>query len=368
MNATVNVLCFKSKLLKNGEHPLMLCITKDRKRKYLSIGISVKAEHWDFKVNNPKRDCPNKELILNIIQEKTIKYRKQILEFQSIERDFSVKKLVETVDKPLKRKSVEAFFIEVIEGQMKEKRIGNAKSFRFALNSMKTFNGGNMEIPFTEIDISWLKKYESWMRSNGNSENTMGVRFRALRAIYNRAIQEHIVKRDYYPFNEYKVSKLKEVTRKRAISKAEIQKIIDFDVSNIKYHSNLLNISKDVFLFSYFGCGINFIDIAYLTKEDIQNGRIAYERHKTGKYISFLSQPYALEIIQKYNNPDSKYLFPILNERIHKTELQQYYRIRKSSKKVNLCLHKIGEAIDLPINLTTYVSRHWNFPFCLKLN
>ena len=51
MTGTVKVLCYKSKTLSNGEHPLMLCVCKDNKRKYQSLGISVSAEHWDFKNN-----------------------------------------------------------------------------------------------------------------------------------------------------------------------------------------------------------------------------------------------------------------------------------------------------------------------------
>ncbi len=40
MNATIEVVCYKSKVLANNESPLMLRITKDRIRKYSSIGIS----------------------------------------------------------------------------------------------------------------------------------------------------------------------------------------------------------------------------------------------------------------------------------------------------------------------------------------
>ena len=36
MNATVNVVCYTSKILSNGEHPLMLRICKDGKKKYRS--------------------------------------------------------------------------------------------------------------------------------------------------------------------------------------------------------------------------------------------------------------------------------------------------------------------------------------------
>ena len=53
MSATVNVICYKSKTLKNGEHPLMLRICKDKKIKYQSMGISVKPEYWDFIKNRP---------------------------------------------------------------------------------------------------------------------------------------------------------------------------------------------------------------------------------------------------------------------------------------------------------------------------
>lgn len=41
MDATISVICFKSKTLANGEHPLMLRITKDRKRTMKSLGIAV---------------------------------------------------------------------------------------------------------------------------------------------------------------------------------------------------------------------------------------------------------------------------------------------------------------------------------------
>ena len=57
MNATVNVLCYKSKTLSNGEHPLMIRVCKDGKKKYVSLGVSVKPQYWDFEKNRPKRNC-----------------------------------------------------------------------------------------------------------------------------------------------------------------------------------------------------------------------------------------------------------------------------------------------------------------------
>ena len=359
MSATIKVICYKSKKLSNDEYPLMLRVTKDRKRKYVSLGVSVQLKYWDSDKDAPKPNCPNKDLILNIIDKKTMEYRKQLLEFQNIEKDFSAQKLVDTVNKPLRRKNVETLFLELIQELKNEKRIGSANFYKCSLYSLRTFNNGTMEIPFTDIDVNWLQKYEAWMKGNGNSINSLGVRFRALRAIYNLALKQHVVKKEYYPFEEFKVSKLKETTKKRAISKTAIQKIIDFDVTEITdYHSQLIELSKDVFVFSYFGCGINFMDIAYLKKKNIKDNRISYNRHKTGKAINFPLQRYTIDLIKKYNNPNSEYLFPILDEKVHITEWQQYYRIKKIIRKVNKWLKIIAEKIGIETDLTTYVARH----------
>lgn len=52
MKATANVLCYKSKVLSNGEHPLMICVCKDGKRKYVGLGISVNPKYWDLRRTN----------------------------------------------------------------------------------------------------------------------------------------------------------------------------------------------------------------------------------------------------------------------------------------------------------------------------
>ena len=89
MNATANVLCYKSKTLSNGEHPIMLRVCKSGKKKYVSLGISVNPKYWDFDKNKPKRNCPNREQILKAINEQEQKYSEQIFEFSAEKREYS---------------------------------------------------------------------------------------------------------------------------------------------------------------------------------------------------------------------------------------------------------------------------------------
>ena len=78
MKATVNIICYRKKTLKNGEHPLMIRVAKNGKTKYKSLGISVHPDNWDFQTNRPQNDCPNRELILKIILEKEVEFQKKI--------------------------------------------------------------------------------------------------------------------------------------------------------------------------------------------------------------------------------------------------------------------------------------------------
>ena len=93
MSITIDVICYKSKALKNNEYPLMLRVTKDRKRKYKSIGVSTKLEHWDFNKNQPKPNTPNRDLILKIIANKIREYREVVLEYKAEDKDFTVSSL-----------------------------------------------------------------------------------------------------------------------------------------------------------------------------------------------------------------------------------------------------------------------------------
>lgn len=358
MKTIIAVTCDVRRPLADGTVPLVVKLTKSRKRKYLRTGITVQPHHWDFKKSKPKTNCPNREYIEAIITEKLREYQQQVLEFQTISRDYSLTKLVESVEKPTKDITVEKYLETIIKTLISENKIGNATHYQSLLNSLHKFTK-LAQILFVDIDVIFLNRYEAHLRKKGNRGNTINIKMRTLRATYNKAIKDNLIKAEYYPFNDYNVAKLKENTLKRAISKENILKIIDFDVNSIsKRPWSSLQLSKDLFLFSYFGRGINMIDMAYLKKENIINDRIIYERHKTKKLINFQLQPLAIEIIKKYEKCDDKYLFPILDEVVNISLEQQYRRVKKVTYVANKNLKKIGEALNIPTNLTTYVARH----------
>ena len=358
MSTTISVVCYKSKVLKNSESPLMLRICKDGKRKYESIGISILPSLWDFKQNKPTRKCPNKEYIERLIAEKVKVYTDKVIEFKSQEKEFTATSLMEKVNKPVKRKTVQEVFNQYIQELESANRLRYADMYKCTMHSLIKFNK-HLDISFSDMNTIWLKRYEVWLQSQGLAINTLGTRFRHLRVIYNFAIEEKIVKSEYYPFNSFKVSKLSQTTAKRSIQKDEILSVL-----NYQGQTPLECLAIDLFTFSYLAAGINFGDIARLTKDNILENRLIYIRKKTQKQIKVSLQEQAIKLIQKYSMPDNPYLFPILSS-FHKTEQQKVNRIHKIIAKVNKSLKEIGERLNIPIDLTTYVARH-SFATVLK--
>lgn len=362
MDATVKVLCYKSKTLANGEHPLMVCICKDRKRKYQSLGISIHPTHWDFKKNEPNELCPNRDEIRLLIQQKLYDMQKTILSKRIEGKEFTASSLLKPKVASLSlHNNVEECFNYYVRILKEQDRLRYAGMYEVSLNSFIKY-AGSLDIPFSDVDVVWLKKYEAWMLKQGLAINTIGTRIRHLRAVFNMAIEHHVIDEECYPFHAYKVSKLSQSPPKRAMSKADIQRVIDY-----KGKTDIESLAIALFTFSYFTAGINFIDIAMLKHDNIIDGKLCYMRAKTKKQISIPLQEKSKEIISNYSADSvnrSGYLFPILSE-FHKSETQVANRLHKVLAKVNKALKLIGQELGLPIKLTTYVARH-SFATVLK--
>jgi site-specific recombinase XerD len=358
MNATISVICYKSKTLANGEHPLMIRIAKSGKKTYRSLGLSIHSKYWDFKRNQPKRNYPNKEELQSLITTKKKEFQKTILELNLTQNEYSIGTVKDRIGKPKTIKTVNQVFFEYIDSLKQSKRLRYADSCKHVYNSLIRFNK-HLNIYFSEIDVSWLRKYEKWLQAHGLAINTIGIRFRTLRTIYNYAIAENHVSPECYPFKTFKVSKFQQATAKRSLTKKDIDKVLNYNAVDKNQQ-----LAIDIFTFSYLMGGINFVDIAQLTNESILDNRLIYIRKKTGKLIKMPLHVKAVELMQKYSNKENKFLFPILFNQ-HKTEQQKVNRVNKITSKVNKRLKEVGRELNLPIDLTTYVARH-SFATVLK--
>ena len=112
---------------------------------------------------------------------------------------------------------------------------------------------------------------------------------------------------------------------------------------------------KDLFMFSFYNRGMNFVDMAFLKVKNIENARLNYTRQKTGQQFSIKITEKARVIIDRYNDlkdPES-YVFPIIYRKG-----KEYMDYRNAMRLMNKKLKKISNLLKLDVPLTTYVSRH----------
>lgn len=208
-----------------------------------------------------------------------------------------------------------------------------------------------------------MKKFEAYCISRGNRESSIAIRMRTLRSVFNQAIRNQVITEKQYPFRHYKISKLKESGKKEYLNEEEIEKLKKYEPKDEK-----LSFAKDMFLFSYYARGINFLDLIKLEKKFLNIDRIDYIRSKTGVPVSFKINDYARNIMEKYKSEDSsKFIFNIMN-----TEKPTQIYLKNRSKKVltyyvNMQLKGIMKELQIKKNISYYCARH-SFATVLKFN
>lgn len=353
----IKVVCRKDKVSKDGLSPLFLRFTHQRITKQVSLELSVEARYWDFEAQMLTANCPDRRMLQSKIDNTLEVYDKKIKRLEALEIDVNFNTLFEAKGHRLTITIEDAFSkeIERLESLGKYSSSSKHKSVFASLDAYKS-----AKIALETVDVDYLKGFELYMRERGNSDNSIATRFAVFKAVYNKAVKEGVIVPKQNPFIQFKVGSLWTPTRKRSITKEDIQKIIALEIPH-NYRSRYKQLAKDLFLFSYFTAGMNFNDIARLRHKDVINGRVYYSRHKTQKLLSFSLTPQATKIMERYTSPfydDEDYIFPVFDTNVHKTDQQKFNRIVKSLRKVNYCLKAIGKEIGLPFPLTTYVARH----------
>ncbi|MBT4338469.1 MAG: site-specific integrase [Bacteroidetes bacterium] len=360
MTTTTKILLDQRRQKSNGTFPIIIRLSHNRKSTSFPLNIFVFESDWDSKKCRIKKACKhfdNLDRVNNMIQKKQTEFSDKIIELRDNKRLNGL--TVAQLKKILSNRKGDQYFcvyaIELAESMERKGEIGNAKVYRHAESFIKRHNK-NSDIKFAQITYGFLKKVEEKYLSKERSLNGLSTQMRTVRAIYNKAIKEGLAAKAEYPFEHYSIRS--EETQKRAISKDDIKKIEDakFPEDSSLWHA------RNYFLFSFYCRGMNFIDMVLLQKSNIVNGIIIYRRSKSKfkKLYRIKISSKAQEILDQYipfiEEPTAKsYIFPIIKS---KTAQEIRLEIENARGLYNKKLKKIGESLDLPIPLTSYVARH----------
>ncbi|PLX00992.1 MAG: recombinase [Marinilabiliales bacterium] len=357
--ATVKVVLRKDKVNQNtGLAPLYLRIIKDRKSKFISLGVKVEPKYWNEEKSVIRKGAVNYQELNNFILQKRAEAERTALDIEGTTKSATTKRIKDEIigKKP-------SNFFEYAERKLSELKHTIAPSthttYGFYIGKIEKFLG-HKNITFQEMDIDFIKRYEKYLYEEvGNKPSTVEYSFRVIKVMFNYAISEGIVDYNTYVFRQYKFKKPKAV--KNYLNEEQFQALLKYEPPK----QFLYDVYYDMFVFSCYAGGLRHFDTLELkwSNYNEQEERITKVIRKTKRKHQIKLPQKAVEIIKKYKTKKSKksdFIFPVLSNDIdYDVSKELIYNVKNTiNGKTNHFLRQMGRDLELPFTLSFHTSRH----------
>lgn len=406
--ATIRTVLKKSKTNAKGEHPIVLRLAdSDNKRTHFFTGFYSTEDKFDtskdggrffqgrgvkaFTVERKEEDgstkvYTNKEANdkLAALEERAHSILRRYNEdhvdwgFEQFRADFS--------NAP-KRELFLSYAEEVMEKEYRAKgQFQKASIMEDAIQSFKNYDGQLARKAFQDITPKYLEGYVSFCRNKGNGNGTISIRLREIRRIFNLAIGENVIKPELYPFSSGKEE------GKVRLPKVELSKTDQYLtedslrlIAKTVMEDTTLERTRHLFLFSLYCRGINWKDMALLTKSSFRLAMDTDETTKTSKEVTIMRYRRSktkgtfdilvtvniqreLDWFKENTVLYEDYVLPIVSMDVKPENLDEYLKQRR--KRFNRSLRTLAKKLGLPEsqqNITIYTTRH-SFAMYLQNN
>jgi integrase/recombinase XerD len=356
--ATANFIYDKRRKKKDDTYPVKLSIYCDGRKKLFDTGISLSESDWkriwEVKLRDEDLKKKKRELIDAKSKAEAIFEKLDTFTFDRFEKLFYA-----NPDAEVNSKDVYKLFDVIIAELYKEHRPKTAVDYETA---KKAFKGYKKNVSFTDITKEFLQGFERNFLSRDRSPTTIGIYCRALRVVYNRAIELGIARREDYPFKKYKIPGSRNV--KKAMSTDQIKQVKSYEPSTETEAK-----ARDFWLFSFYCNGMNIKDICKLKYKNInlKAASIVFHRSKTINTKKHDLKPIHVElfddtkaIIEKWGNPNTgnkeAYIFPILSAGL--TSEVERKKIQFFNRNISRQLKKIAGKLGIDTPLNNMSARH----------
>ncbi|MCC4227145.1 site-specific integrase [Zunongwangia profunda] len=352
--ATVKAV-LRKKRNPEGQYPIAVRITKDRKSSYLGTGQYIEEKYWDEKNRCVRKSHPNANIINNFLLTKVAETNKKVLEAEN-NSDYQT---VTTIKKNIRQKKKVDFFV-VAEMHLKnlkdrekhhqyDTELGRLKKFKSFLRKNELF--------FNELNVSLLRKFETYLLHHKKRSPRTVVNYLILiRTIYNFAISESLVDRGRYPFGKGKIQIRIPESQKIGLNRKEIMKLessIDLTEAQQK--------AVDVWLISFYFAGIRVGDVLKLKWSDFYDGRLRYRMNKNSKLVTLKTPDKAISIFKKYrqNSPlNNDLIFDYLTGTDLNDTQKVSIRTQTVTRNLNRHLKKVANKLGITKRMSMHIARH----------
>ena len=322
-------------------------VTHRRATQQITTNIRLQPDEWDAIGEQVVVSVADKSIIQNRIDSDIALLKRIVKDLDNSEVTYSVGDIIKRYKSPECHVSVLDFMKNQIRLMRNANRLGTAQNYEKTMKNFTEFLGG-VNLPFSAMTEQLIADYNAFLVQRGMMRNSISFYMRIMRTVYNKAVRQKLVEQSH-PFTEVYTGI--DRTRKCAVSESVISQSYKLKLTE----DTPLALARDIFIFSYCTRGMAFVDIAYLKKENIQNGVICYARRKTGQLLSIRIEPSIQRIIDRYSSALSPYVFPILTSTDTKEAYEEY---QVAINNHNRLLRRLSKMLPAGCKLTSYTSRH----------
>lgn len=340
---------------KQGEYPIAVRITKERKSSFIHTGQYIDSKYWDAVNRKVKRSHPNAPMINHMLLKKLTDANEKLLQSEISNDHKSVGKIRKAI-KGQNRENFRAYAQKYLDGLNRRKQFYQYGNEKGRINRFLGFAKTN-NVSFNEITPSFLKKFETFLVfEKGVAQRTAVNYMIPIRTIYNMAISDGVADRNNYPFGRGKYQIKFPQSDKIGLNIQELRKL-----ENAQGLSSAQQHALNVWLISFYFAGMRMTDVIQLKWSDFIDNRLQYRMSKNDKLVSFKLPVKAKKILNYYNHhPGSGngFVFPELagvdleDVRVLKT------RIKTVTRNFNRHLKKIASKVGIDKNLSMHIARH----------
>lgn len=354
---TMNILFFilKTKLLKNGEAPILMRITIDGHYEEIRIQRSVPPKLWDSAKECSKgKDRSAKELNTYIAELSALalqKHKELKFEFALITPRLLLKRVF---GKDTEMRTLLGTMGEEIEKMKKAVNIDYAPvTINRYINVMNKLKKAipdfykKEDITFFELNSDFISAFDLHLKTEaGLCRNTIVRYMKCFKRITNMALAKEWMRKD--PFYGYKMAQ--DETDPVFLTYPELKSVMEKEFTILR-----LALVRDIFVFASF-TGLAFADVSTLTKDNlvqdnngewwIRKGRVKLERrHRASSVSNIPLLPVPLAILKKYEDHPvcrkKNLCLPVI-----------------CNQRMNSYLKEIADLCNIKKNLTTHTARH----------
>ena len=339
----------KSKLLKNGEAPICMRITVNKRVAEVMIKRSIPVDLW-----NQKKECSKgKDRVATELNHYINTVRAKILH---IHRELEIDNKTITAD-IIKdcfygRDKVQRSLLEVYAEHNekcraligKEYTESTVTKFDTSINRLKEYIRScyhRDDMMLAELDGQFIRDFDFWLKTDKHCQNNSALKhLKNLKKVVRIALANDWIKKD--PF--YGIHFKQEEVNVEFLSREELDILI-----NKEFTIKRLEQVRDIFVFCCF-TALAFVDVQQLSREHLikdNNGAlwIRKARQKTNQMCNIPVLSIPQRILRKYEDNaeciKKGVLLPVI-----------------SNQRMNAYLKEIADLCGIAKRLTTHVARH----------